>query len=145
MVLMQHRCYPGRSPTFELKLKKRLECISRHDSQRVASSSHTGSRTRCYRHGDDRRPTRVMYWVMILTELLSLQALALSALWPFSNARCITDLQIATADREKLEDADDVQAAELGVARCVERAATGGWASSGTGRGCSHEYDPDCG
>ena len=32
-----------------------------------------------------------------------------------------------------------------GVARCVERAATGGWASSGTGRGCSHEYDPDCG
>ena len=32
-----------------------------------------------------------------------------------------------------------------GVARCVERAATGGWAGSGTGRGCSHEYDPDCG
>ena len=32
-----------------------------------------------------------------------------------------------------------------GVARCVERAATGGWASTGTGRGCSHEYGPDCG
>ena len=38
----------------------------------------------------------------------------------------------------------DVEIAR-GVARCVERAATGGWASSGTGRGCSHEYDPDCG
>ena len=32
-----------------------------------------------------------------------------------------------------------------GVARCVERAATtGGWARSGTGRGCSQEYDRDC-
>ena len=32
-----------------------------------------------------------------------------------------------------------------GVARCVERAATGGWAGSGAGHSGSHEYDPDCG
>ena len=31
-----------------------------------------------------------------------------------------------------------------GVARCVERAATGGWTGSGTGRGRTHEYDRDC-
>ena len=100
-------------------------------------------------------------------------------------ARCITDLQIATADRKQVGGALGSEAEAFlrectavaewknqgvgdlahwssmtwgghwrqrigveiarGVARCVERAATGGWASSGTGRGCSHEYDPDCG
>ena len=34
--------------------------------------------------------------------------------------------------------------AELTVIVDMQRAATGGWASSGTGRGSSHEYDPDC-
>ena len=43
-------------------------------------------------------------------------------------------------DREGEEEAEGETPAQL--ARCVERAATGGWASSGTGRGCSHEYDP---
>ena len=31
-----------------------------------------------------------------------------------------------------------------GVARCVEKAATGGWVGSGSSRGHSHEYDRDC-
>ena len=31
-----------------------------------------------------------------------------------------------------------------GVARCVEKAATGGWVGSGNSRGHSHEYDRDC-
>ena len=31
-----------------------------------------------------------------------------------------------------------------GVARCVEKAATGGWAGSGAGHSRSHEYDRDC-
>ena len=31
-----------------------------------------------------------------------------------------------------------------GVARCVEKAATGGWVGSGSSHGHSHEYDRDC-
>ena len=31
-----------------------------------------------------------------------------------------------------------------GVARCVEKAATGGWTGSRTATGRSHEYDRDC-
>ena len=30
------------------------------------------------------------------------------------------------------------------LARCVEKAATGGWVGSGSSRGHSHEYDRDC-
>jgi hypothetical protein len=31
-----------------------------------------------------------------------------------------------------------------GVARCVEKAATGGWVGSGAASGRHHEFDRDC-